>query len=96
MPGWRNAVAYLIGVRVKPTDLTLYNLQSAYNLIQASNLSKEQKKAARHRFNVEMGKAKGTISGPEGPAGTPSATGTYQAPTYTPASGYTTPTYSVP
>jgi hypothetical protein len=92
----RNTLAYLTGIRARPTDLTLYNLQGAYNLIQASDLSPAEKKAARHRFNIEMGKAKGTISGPEGPAGTHSGAGSYEAPTYAPASGYTTPTYSVP
>jgi uncharacterized protein YciW len=86
----RNTLAYLTGIRARPTDLTLYNLQGAYNLIQASNLSKEEKKAARHRFNVEMGKAKAKGGG----GGFDASTAT--TPTYAPGTGYTTPTYSVP
>jgi hypothetical protein len=86
----RNTLAYLTGVRARPTDLTLYNLQGAYNLLQASDLPKDVKKAARHRLNVEMGKAKAKGGG----GGFDASTAT--TPTYTPGTGYTTPTYSVP
>jgi hypothetical protein len=89
----RNTLAYLTGIRARPTDLTLYNLQGAYNLIQASDLSPAEKKAARHRFNVEMGKAKGVTAAQAAAGG---GSSTYQAPTYSPGTGYTTPTYSVP
>lgn len=65
MPTKNAILAYFTGARVRPTDLTLYNLQAAYKLIggpkdelAAMGFSEDERKQIRHRINVELGKAK--------------------------------------
>ena len=58
MPTRNTWIAYFTGIRVRPTDLTLYNLQEAYKLLDDAGLDPKQRRAVRHRINIELGKAK--------------------------------------